>query len=33
MYKFSEKGDDFSYARLYDSFSKWKNKIKNYRFY
>ena len=29
MYKFSEKGDDFSYARLYDSFSKWKNKIKN----
>ena len=31
MYKFSEKGDDFSYARLYDSFSKWKNKIKNER--
>lgn len=31
MYKFSEKGDDFSYARLYDSFSKWKNKIKNKR--
>ena len=29
MYKFSENGDDFSFKRLYDSFSKWKNKIKN----